>query len=46
MTLGRVTFSAGIASCVSDSSAEDLVKLADDRLYESKRLGKGHVTSQ
>jgi diguanylate cyclase (GGDEF)-like protein len=45
-TLGRVTFSAGIASCVSDSSAEDLVKLADDRLYESKRLGKGHITSQ
>jgi len=44
-TLGRVTFSAGIASRVSDSSAEDLVKLADDRLYESKRLGKGHVTS-
>jgi diguanylate cyclase (GGDEF)-like protein len=45
-TPGRVTFSAGIASCVSDSSAEDLVKLADDRLYESKRLGKGHITSQ
>ena len=44
-TLGRVTFSAGIASYVSDSSAEDLVKLADDRLYESKRLGKRHVTS-
>jgi diguanylate cyclase (GGDEF)-like protein len=44
-TLGRVTFSAGIASYVSDPSAEDLVKLADDRLYESKRLGKGHVTS-
>ena len=45
-TLGRVTFSAGIASCVSDAAAEDLVKLADDRLYESKRLGKGHITSQ
>src|SRR5450759_3965009 len=44
-TLGRVTFSTGIASYVSDSSAEDLVKLADDRLYQSKRLGKGHVTS-
>src|SRR5450756_2193576 len=44
-TLGRVTFSAGIASYVSDSSREDLVKLADDRLYQSKRLGKGHVTS-
>src|SRR5450756_1346070 len=43
--LGRVTFSTGIASYVSDSSAEDLVKLADDRLYQSKRLGKGHVTS-
>jgi len=43
-TLGRVTFSAGIASYVSDASAEDLVKLADDRLYQSKRLGKGHVT--
>ncbi|RIE10668.1 GGDEF domain-containing protein [Candidatus Cryosericum hinesii] len=43
--LGRVTFSTGIANYVSDSSAEDLVKLADDRLYESKRLGKGHITS-
>ena len=45
-TLGRVTFSAGIASYVSDASAEDLVKLADDRLYQSKRLGKGHITSR
>ena len=44
-TLGRVTFSTGIASYVRDSSAEDLVKLADDRLYQSKRLGKGHITS-
>jgi diguanylate cyclase (GGDEF)-like protein len=44
-TLGRVTFSAGIASYVSDSSAENLVKLADDRLYQSKRLGKGNITS-
>jgi len=43
--LGRVTFSIGIANYVSDSSAEDLVKLADDRLYQSKRLGKGHITS-
>jgi len=43
--LGRVTFSAGIASYVSDASAKDLVKLADDRLYQSKRLGKGHITS-
>jgi diguanylate cyclase (GGDEF)-like protein len=45
-TLGRVTFSAGIASYVSDASTEDLVKLADDRLYQSKRLGKGHITSR
>jgi diguanylate cyclase (GGDEF)-like protein len=44
--LGRVTFSAGIASYVSDSSSEDLVSLADDRLYESKRLGSGYVTSR
>ncbi|MHB8107059.1 MAG: sensor domain-containing diguanylate cyclase [Candidatus Cryosericum sp.] len=44
--LGRVTFSAGIASCVSDSSAEDLVGLADQRLYQSKRLGRGHITSR
>jgi len=43
--LTRVTFSAGIASHVSDASAEDLVKLADDRMYQSKRLGKGHITS-
>jgi diguanylate cyclase len=45
-TMGRVTFSAGIAGYVSDSSSEDLLKLADDRLYQSKRLGKGHVTSR
>jgi diguanylate cyclase (GGDEF)-like protein len=45
-TMGRVTFSAGIAGYVSDSSSEDLVKLADDRLYQSKRLGRGHVTSR
>jgi diguanylate cyclase (GGDEF)-like protein len=45
-TLGRVTFSAGIASCVTDSATDDLVKLADDRLYQSKRLGRGHVTSR
>jgi diguanylate cyclase (GGDEF)-like protein len=44
-TLGRVTFSAGIASYVSDASAKDFVKLADERLYQSKRLGKGHITS-
>lgn len=43
--LTHVTFSAGIASYVSDASAEDLVKLADDRMYQSKRLGKGHITS-
>src|SRR5450830_1895720 len=43
--LTHVTFSAGIASHVSDASAEDLVKLADDRMYQSKRLGKGHITS-
>lgn len=30
---------------VSDPSAEDLVKLADDRLYQSKRFGGGHITS-
>lgn len=45
-TLGRVTFSAGIASYVDDASAEKLIKLADDRLYQSKRLGKGNITSQ
>lgn len=43
--LGPVTFSTGIASYVSDPSAEDLVKLADDRLYQSKRFGGGHITS-
>ena len=43
--LGAVTFSTGLASYVSDSSSEDLVSLADQRLYESKRLGKGHITS-
>lgn len=42
--VGRVTFSAGIASRVSDPSAGDLVRLADDRLYQSKRIGAGHIT--
>lgn len=45
-TMGRVTFSAGIANYVSDSASEDLVKLADDRLYQSKRHGKGQITSR
>ncbi|MHB8070324.1 MAG: sensor domain-containing diguanylate cyclase [Candidatus Cryosericum sp.] len=45
-TLGNVTFSAGIASYLADSSSEDLVSLADQRLYQSKRLGKGHITSR
>jgi diguanylate cyclase (GGDEF)-like protein len=44
--LGSVTFSAGIASYITDSSTEDLVGLADQRLYQSKRLGKGHITSK
>ena len=43
-SLGRVTFSAGIASYALDAVAEDLVKVADDRLYQSKRLGKGRIT--
>jgi diguanylate cyclase (GGDEF)-like protein len=45
-TLGCVTFSAGIASYVNDASATDLLKLVDDRLYQSKRLGNGHITSR
>jgi diguanylate cyclase (GGDEF)-like protein len=45
-TMGRLSFSAGIASYVSDADATDLIRLADDRLYQSKRLGKGYVTSQ
>ncbi|MCE5193626.1 MAG: sensor domain-containing diguanylate cyclase [Candidatus Cryosericum sp.] len=44
--LGPITFSGGIASYVSDPLAEDLIKLADDRLYQSKRMGKGHITSR
>jgi diguanylate cyclase (GGDEF)-like protein len=43
-SLGSVTFSAGIASYALDARAGDLVKVADDRLYQSKRLGKGHIT--
>ncbi|MDO9099315.1 MAG: sensor domain-containing diguanylate cyclase [Caldisericota bacterium] len=44
--LGRISFSAGIASVVSDAGAIDLLQLADNRLYESKRLGKGLVTDR
>jgi diguanylate cyclase (GGDEF)-like protein len=43
--LGRLTFSAGIATHFNDRQATDLIKRADDRLYQSKRLGSGHVTS-
>ena len=43
-SLGCVTFSAGIASYALDAGAGDLVKVADDRLYQSKRLGRGRIT--
>ncbi|MHB8107853.1 MAG: sensor domain-containing diguanylate cyclase [Candidatus Cryosericum sp.] len=43
--LGQLTFSAGIATHFHDPTATDLIKRADDRLYQSKRLGSGHITS-
>ena len=43
--LGHLTFSAGIATLFTDPDASDLIKQADDRLYTSKRLGMGRVTS-
>lgn len=43
--LGQLTFSAGIATLFTDPDASDLIKQADDRLYTSKRLGMGRVTS-
>jgi diguanylate cyclase (GGDEF)-like protein len=43
--LGHLTFSAGIATHFNDRQATDLIKRADDRLYQSKRLGSGRVTS-
>lgn len=43
--LGNLTFSAGIATHFHDPTATDLIRRADDRLYQSKRLGNGHITS-
>lgn len=43
-SLGRVTFSAGIASYRGDPGVRDLVRLADDRLYASKRRGRSIIT--
>ncbi len=45
-SLGAVTFSAGISSSCGDSGVRDLVRLADDRLYVSKRQGRGIITLQ
>ncbi|MEP6786849.1 MAG: diguanylate cyclase [Acidobacteriota bacterium] len=40
----RVTVSIGVTSCSAESCATvDLVKLADDALYEAKRLGRNLV---
>jgi len=40
----RITISQGVSEINSDvDSAEDLLKLADDALYESKRLGRNRI---
>jgi diguanylate cyclase (GGDEF)-like protein len=43
----RVTVSIGIASLVPDSkmSRDHLLRLADDRLYQAKRLGKNRIVN-
>lgn len=45
----RVTVSAGVASlgeCPPGSSSDDLVRLADDRLYRAKAQGRNQVCAQ
>jgi diguanylate cyclase (GGDEF)-like protein len=36
----RVTVSAGVATCVSNESAEALIARADAALYQAKRAGR------
>jgi diguanylate cyclase (GGDEF)-like protein len=42
----HVTFSAGIAKHSSDESVEQVLKLADARLYHAKHNGKNQVVSE
>lgn len=42
----HVTFSAGIAKHSTDQSAEEVLKLADSRLYLAKHNGKNQVVSE
>jgi diguanylate cyclase (GGDEF)-like protein/PAS domain S-box-containing protein len=41
----NATVSVGVATCNQTNSVNELVKLADERLYKSKHCGKNRVTS-
>jgi diguanylate cyclase len=43
VTLGRITFSAGVARLRPDDSAEALLDRADSALYAAKRAGRDRV---
>lgn len=43
--VGKVTASFGVAACKEKEIVSDLVKRADNALYEAKHLGRNHVCS-
>ena len=43
--VGKVTASFGVARLRADESATDLLRRADQRLYEAKALGRNRVAA-